>query len=659
MDNQNIVYMAYDGDNAGRLCGRAVLADNPDALHEISNRINLGHEVVKRWVESHGGKFISGGGDEGVFSIPFDAVQSVNELRADYEYATNLTATVGIGKTLSEAGKAMLVGKFRGKNMAVMYRPEIENEIQQAQTRMQQGTASAEEKKIGEAYLQPEGSDMNLSEQAPQAPHDCPYCKAQPGQQDPNHCKYCHDLEQAAPCPYCVAPAAAPLAESEDCQYCQNPKTGHDCPYCKDGAHDASVSGHPADCKYCAQQDQSQSVPDANGGTAQQVTPTAGPTVKNPTTTDSENYIGQDLNSPDLPKPEAIQHNPDGLGYSDDTPTNENVKLDAQGQGGDSNLVHEPTDAGDPKSDETVEGIAQEIENDNLPIYENSPSKVVAQMDDTDLATGTAMQGGVSRPENYADANAPKDLGLGEDEQPPDVTQLMQEGLDNHADNIGREKVINLVSEALVGFKACKGILEKAKLQAPQLYDSSLAMLKAMIEMAKMLGLDQEANTGDGSDPLGEPQGTASNPADGGIPAGGAKSGAGQGELATATLEGDPNSNTNMPNYAPKDSSSANGGPAAKQGAPPEKKSEGAIGQSVAKLPTHATTEHVARTPYLPNATNEKGQKKVIDPINGRIRWIDMKDGKVQSPTGVPVKPGAIEEEGPVQKEPDAPKVRH
>jgi hypothetical protein len=36
-----------------------------------------------------------------------------------------------------------------------------------------------------------------------------------------------------------------------------------------------------------------------------------------------------------------------------------------------------------------------------------------------------------------------------------------------------------------------------------------------------------------------------------------------------------------------------------------------------------------------------------------------MREGKVKSPTGVPVKPGAIEEEGPVQKEPDAPKVRH
>ena len=53
-------------------------------------------------------------------------------------------------------------------------------------------------------------------------------------------------------------------------------------------------------------------------------------------------------------------------------------------------MVHEPSNTGDPRSNETVEEIAQEIDNDNLPIYENSPSKVVAQMDDADLATGTS-----------------------------------------------------------------------------------------------------------------------------------------------------------------------------------------------------------------------------------------------------------------------------
>jgi hypothetical protein len=56
-------------------------------------------------------------------------------------------------------------------------------------------------------------------------------------------------------------------------------------------------------------------------------------------------------------------------------------------------------------------------------------------------------------------------------------------------------------------------------------------------------------------------------------------------------------------------------------------------------LPTKNTTQHIARTPLLPGAVNAKGQKKVIDPVTGKTRWITMREGKVQSPTGVPVKP--------------------
>jgi hypothetical protein len=40
-----------------------------------------------------------------------------------------------------------------------------------------------------------------------------------------------------------------------------------------------------------------------------------------------------------------------------------------------------------------------------------------------------------------------------------------------------------------------------------------------------------------------------------------------------------------------------------------------------------------------PGAINAKGQQKVVDPKTGKTRFIDRKQGMVQSPTGVPVKP--------------------
>jgi hypothetical protein len=67
-------------------------------------------------------------------------------------------------------------------------------------------------------------------------------------------------------------------------------------------------------------------------------------------------------------------------------------------------------------------------------------------------------------------------------------------------------------------------------------------------------------------------------------------------------------------------------------------KKEKAIGQSIGKLSSKHTTEHVARVPTPPGAINSKGQQKVVDPKTGKTRWIDRKQGMVQSATGVPIK---------------------
>ena len=47
----------------------------------------------------------------------------------------------------------------------------------------------------------------------------------------------------------------------------------------------------------------------------------------------------------------------------------------------------------------------------------------------------------------------------------------------------------------------------------------------------------------------------------------------------------------------------------------------------------------------MEGAVNDKGQKKIIDPITGKTRWITMREGKVKSPTGVPIKPEHIRNE--------------
>jgi hypothetical protein len=187
----------------------------------------------------------------------------------------------------------------------------------------------------------------------------------------------------------------------------------------------------------------------------------------------------------------------------------------------------------------------------------------------------------------------------GETEQGPDMGQVLSEGLDAQAQNIQREKVVQMVSQALAGFKASKMIIERAQEQAPQLYNSSILMLKAMIEMCKMLGLE------------GAPEQQA-NPLEGGAPA-----------QAAAQPE-NPWSN-------PFPAHPENGGASGE--------SDGRIGTGVGKLPTSATTPHVPKVPQQPGSVNDKGQMRYVDPKTEKESYIDMKEGRVLSPTGKPVKP--------------------
>jgi hypothetical protein len=529
--------LAYDGDKAGRLVGRAILSNNLNALSEVSERINLGHEIVKRWATYHGGSVISGGGDEGTFQVPHEALAEIEQLRKDYHFATQLTMSVGVGKTLSEAGKSLLAAKFRGKDQVVFYDPTVEEELHKVKSNLEQGTASEEEKKQGEAYLKPEGQGENMdtkektitkaetpdeaqgqdsmfnSEQPMDEiisnEHDCPYCQELAAQNiHDEDCPYCAAIAPHDPmadghpddCPYCAVMNHDPAApdHAADCPYCQemamhDPTVdGHpdDCPYCA-RSHDPAAEGHPDDCQYCARAGA------AAGGDDQTITPSNPPTDILPTTQDSQNYLGQDMARPSLDKPAAISSQPSRAAMITDSKTNQNIILEDT-QGGPANQEYRDYTAGSgvigttstPENSDTTQSIRDEIE--ALPT-DQVPLRAEGQTDDANLQSGTNMEGNVSRPESYSQGT-PTDLGLGEqpENKGPDITSVLQEGLDNHADNIKRERVVEMVGEALQGFKASKMIIERAKTEAPQLYQSSIAMLRAMIEMCKMLGLDQD-----------------------------------------------------------------------------------------------------------------------------------------------------------------------
>lgn len=373
------LYLAIDADNAGRMVGRAVLANDIPGLTEVSARIDHGQDVILNWVQEHGGQKISGGGDEFTASIPPTAVEAIEQLRADYQFATQLTITVGVGNSLSEAGKALMAGKFRGKDQVVQYDPSVDQDLQAGQDHVAQGAGTEEEQKINDAYLSKEDGLAGAAED----PHgaDCQYCQDEPEHNHTDDCQYCAESAQEPD-----------HAHTDDCQYCAASEARMD--------HDHADS----DCQYC------------NDAMAQQ------------------SQSGQVTGS----------------------------------------ILSEQVMTDDPTT--------------------QSERDLVTGIDESAMPLGNSMEGNVSHPDDYDQDTSSSDMGLSEEEpqSAPDLNEVLRSGLDNHASGIQREKIITMVSQALDGFKANKEILERAKEQAPQLYASTIMMLKAMIEMAKEMGIGQD-----------------------------------------------------------------------------------------------------------------------------------------------------------------------
>ena len=429
MLNSNLLIMAYDGDNAGRLCGRAVLANDPDALAEVSDRINLGHDVVRKWVEANGGKVISGGGDEGTFAIPQEAVENLEELRNDYQFATNLTMTIGVGKNLSEAGKALLAGKLRGKNTTVNYDESVDPELQNAHQRVSEGAGSEEDKKLDDAYL----SD---------------------NQKDPENKNKASEEQQAN-------------SDGKDF----NPAANRENPI--DNIGEGVTEQHPSkgseptaeEDKEIQEQQQSKFDPDGEkpNGTESKAHPNA-----------------QDASNKE----------------SEDNPMNDKSKTQPIDQDN-KEKVNEKSKENDKKG---MEELKEEV-NEASPQSESKDKEEIKNIDEPALATENVKD--ETSDDKDPDQN-PRDMGLGnekpageavdendEEEEDPNYQEVLGDAIASEQENIQKEKVIQMVAEALQGFKQQKAILERAKEQAPELYNSSIAMLRAMIEMAKLLGFGE------------------------------------------------------------------------------------------------------------------------------------------------------------------------
>lgn len=281
------------------------------------------------------------------------------------------------------------------------------------------------------------------------------------------------DVTEDDACPYCQDNEDD---RTDDCAYCQDldaqenadGTAGMDnCPQCQEyDARQQETGGIDTDdCPYCDDESMIQADPHMNGDQVDSV----------------ESQADQHPNDcPECQKmySDAVENEPDQTGQED------------------------PNLQGHETAEEVLDLLDQEPGSGA-----ETPSEEAKQIDNTELPQGDAMEEGTSVPEDFGDAQkndiSDSEAAFGqsgqESGQPeesgqdePDMTGVLQSGLDDHANDQKKQQVLDMVAQTLQGFKANKQSLEATKEQNQPLYNSCIQMLKSMIELCKLLGLQPQ-----------------------------------------------------------------------------------------------------------------------------------------------------------------------
>lgn len=142
---EQMTYVAIDADDVGESVGNAVLSNDANKLSFISNNINAGVQIFAQWAQHNGGKVISSGSDEAVVQVPVTSIEELEQLKEEYSKKTGFTVSIGIGETISDSAKALIYAKMNGKNQIMDYSPEMEQTMKQSLSGGQQQAQQQEQ----------------------------------------------------------------------------------------------------------------------------------------------------------------------------------------------------------------------------------------------------------------------------------------------------------------------------------------------------------------------------------------------------------------------------------------------------------------------------------------------------------------------------------
>ena len=313
-------------------------------------------------------------------------------------------------------------------------------------------------------------------------------------------CNYCQDLD--------AVENADGTAGMHDCDMCSeydaaNGTTGgmDDCPACQEYDAANGTSDEMDDCPACAEYDAQNGSPEGDGCPACAEYDAAQGDQGLENISGAQDHPEQDVdhicNCPDCPKHDATALGVEDSGAQHPNDCPECNQMDSQA------IENQPGQTGqeDPnmQGHETAEEVLGLLDQEPG-AGGKTPAQEAKQIDNTEMPQGDAMEDGTSVTEDFgpaqknnisdSDQQFQQQTDPGTSQDGPDMSSVLQSGLDDHQNEQKKAQVLDMVAQTLQGFKANKASLEASKEQNQGLYNSCIQMLKSMIELCKLMGLE-------------------------------------------------------------------------------------------------------------------------------------------------------------------------
>ena len=113
------LYLAIDGDDVGNRIEYLILVNDRESLIDFSKKIQSGMNWLEiKLVEAFDAEIIFNGGDSLLACLPRENLSSelIEQLKFTFARETNITISVGLGHSPSQAYFALKLAKTSGKN---------------------------------------------------------------------------------------------------------------------------------------------------------------------------------------------------------------------------------------------------------------------------------------------------------------------------------------------------------------------------------------------------------------------------------------------------------------------------------------------------------------------------------------------------------------